>query len=71
MRKPHVLLTILLSVVCAVAQNPAPSKSIAGNWLGTIEVQGFKLRLALKVAQAPDGKLTAKLDSLDQAVNAD
>ena len=41
--------------------------SIAGNWLGQIEASGLKLRLGLKVQQQADGKLTAKLDSLDQA----
>jgi pimeloyl-ACP methyl ester carboxylesterase len=39
---------------------------IAGNWLGVLDA-GLKLRLGLKVQQQADGKLTARLDSLDQA----
>jgi uncharacterized protein len=48
---------------------PTPQKSIDGFWLGVLEVQTFKLRLVLKITQAPDGKLAAKMDSLDQAAN--
>ncbi|MCM3871531.1 MAG: alpha/beta hydrolase [Pyrinomonadaceae bacterium] len=43
--------------------------SVVGTWLGVLEVQGFKLRLVLKVTQLTDGKLAAKMDSLDQAAN--
>ena len=50
-------------------QEVAPRNPVAGNWLGVLEVSGFKLRLVLKVTQAAEGKLTAKLDSLDQAAN--
>ena len=39
----------------------------AGNWLGVLDVGGIKLRLGLKAQQQADGKLNAKLDSLDQA----
>ena len=48
---------------------PGSQHSVAGIWLGVLEVQGFKLRLLLKVTQTPDGKLAAKMDSLDQAAN--
>lgn len=47
----------------------APVLGIAGIWLGQIEASGLKLRLGLKVNQQADGKLTAKLDSLDQAAH--
>jgi len=43
--------------------------SVAGTWLGVLEVQGFKLRIVLKITQTPEGKLVAKMDSLDQAAN--
>ena len=43
--------------------------SVAGNWLGVLETQGLKLRILLKITQAPDGKLSAKMDSIDQAAN--
>lgn len=42
-----------------------PTGTIAGNWLGTLDVGGVKMRLVLKVAKTTDG-YTAKLDSIDQ-----
>jgi fermentation-respiration switch protein FrsA (DUF1100 family) len=39
--------------------------TIEGNWLGTLDVGGVKMRLVLKVAKTTDG-YTAKLDSIDQ-----
>jgi uncharacterized protein len=59
----------LLLAVGTVAQEVSAVKTIAGTWLGAIEANGFKLRLVLKVTQGTDGKLVAKLDSLDQAAN--
>jgi uncharacterized protein len=63
------LLILLFAVVAVPVLSQQPPKTIACNWLGTIEASGFKLRLLLKVSTTPDGKLTAKLDSLDQAAN--
>ena len=74
---------LLVCAVSVQAQQPAPTPSptpastpvvtgqpvntgMAGNWLGVLDA-GLKLRLGLKVQQQADGKLTAKLDSLDQA----
>lgn len=51
-----------------VVTEPPVNTVIAGNWLGVLDV-GLKLRLGLKVQQQADGKLTAKLDSLDQAAH--
>jgi pimeloyl-ACP methyl ester carboxylesterase len=39
---------------------------VEGNWMGSLNTQPGKLRLALKVAKAADGSLSANLDSLDQ-----
>jgi len=39
---------------------------IAGDWLGTLNAGGAQLRLALHIAAAQDGNLTATLDSIDQ-----
>lgn len=63
--KKYLSLTLLCLVltVPALAQ-PAPG-SIAGNWLGTLDVGGTKLRLILKVEQV-EGGYTAKFDSVDQ-----
>lgn len=46
-----------------------PAQGIEGIWLGTLDVNGVKLRLVLKVSKGPDGKLWGKLDSLDQGAN--
>jgi hypothetical protein len=42
------------------------ASNVEGNWLGALDVGGFKLRLLLKISKAADGALTAKVDSLDQ-----
>ncbi len=39
---------------------------LAGHWLGTLDIKGIKLRLALHLARLPDGKWAGTLDSLDQ-----
>ena len=52
----------------AVTAN-SPTQSPTGTWLGVLEAGGFKLRLVLKVTANADGKLAAKLDSLDQGAN--
>ncbi|MBZ5505072.1 MAG: hypothetical protein LAO78_06265 [Acidobacteriia bacterium] len=46
-----------------------PSQGIVGDWNGTLDVQGTKLRLVLHVKKNADGKLTATIDSLDQNAN--
>jgi hypothetical protein len=58
-------LTLALAVAFSAAAAPAPT-DIAGNWLGTLAVEQTKLRLLFKISKAPDGSLTASLDSLDQ-----
>lgn len=56
-------LILTLSVLSVFAQDP--TGTIEGNWLGTLDVGGVKMRLVLKVAKTTDG-YTAKLDSIDQ-----
>ncbi len=59
-------------MLCAVltvrvfAQSSA--NSLAGNWLGALEINGQKLRLVLKVERAGNG-YTAKFDSVDQGAH--
>ncbi|HEY6349330.1 MAG TPA: CocE/NonD family hydrolase [Candidatus Angelobacter sp.] len=49
---------------------PAPdSARMVGEWNGTLDAGGNKLRLVLKVSKGKDGKLTATIDSPDQNVN--
>jgi hypothetical protein len=39
---------------------------LQGIWNGTLDVNGVKLRLALKISEAADGTLSGAMDSLDQ-----
>jgi hypothetical protein len=55
------LLLAPMACLAAPAQSP-----LAGDWIGTLEAPGQKLRLALHATQAPDGALRATFDSLDQ-----
>lgn len=71
-----IVLALLMVLGVATAQkspNGAAKKTtaspVAGDWLGTLEEGGQKLRLALHIKQAADGTLSATLDSLDQGVN--
>jgi fermentation-respiration switch protein FrsA (DUF1100 family) len=54
------LAALALSPLCRA------QSQIAGDWQGTLNAGGVQLRLALHVAAAKDGSLTATLDSLDQ-----
>lgn len=59
-----IVMTIFtLSSLTGFGQNTA---GVEGNWLGTLEFNGVKLRLVLKVTKTADGRLAATLDSLDQ-----
>ena len=61
--------SILLSAP-AIAQNTDSSgKNITGDWSGSLEVQGQKLRLAVHLKKNADGKWSGTLDSLDQGAN--
>lgn len=60
---------VLLAIVISCVQTPRAQSqtSIEGNWLGAVDVQGMKMRLAFKVTRSGDN-YTAKFDSIDQAV---
>jgi pimeloyl-ACP methyl ester carboxylesterase len=62
----NILLTIIFTILCSSAVSAQNAANIEGNWLGSLEYSGMKLRLVLKVSKATDGSLAAKLDSLDQ-----
>jgi hypothetical protein len=53
-------------VTMQAALNAVAQSQLAGDWLGTLNAGGAQLRLALHIAVARDGTLTATLDSLDQ-----
>jgi len=58
-----------LMLVQAADSKPAQTaSSLEGEWSGTLEANGTKLRLVLKVS-SKEGKLTATIDSLDQNAN--
>ena len=66
MKTKSVLATALfLSAHLAIAA----TNDVAGNWHGTLDTGMAKLRLLFKISKAAEGKLTAKLDSLDQGAN--
>jgi hypothetical protein len=44
----------------------AETNSAAGNWSGTLDVSGVKLRLIFHVTEGADKKLSGMLDSVDQ-----
>ncbi|MBA3805697.1 MAG: alpha/beta hydrolase [Acidobacteria bacterium] len=51
------------------ANSQARAQGIEGIWLGTLDANGVKLRLVLKVSKGPGGKFRGMLDSLDQGAN--
>src|SRR5215213_359818 len=54
----------------AIQQSNAVSqKSLAGNWLGVLDVGGTKLRLLLKISVGADNSMHASLDSIDQGAS--
>jgi pimeloyl-ACP methyl ester carboxylesterase len=70
MHKANLCVLILLAVFAFQTSSAHGTQhSVAGAWLGVLEVQGLRLRIVLKITQASDGKLSAKMDSVDQAAN--
>jgi pimeloyl-ACP methyl ester carboxylesterase len=64
--KNYLSLTLLCLVLTVPALAQPASGSLAGNWLGTLDIGGgAKLRFILKVEQVESG-YTAKFDSVDQ-----
>ncbi len=63
---PAVLAVALLGLGGHAASAQATTSTVAGDWKGMLSVQGQELHLALHLSIGPDGKLAAKLDSVDQ-----
>ncbi|HEY8559072.1 MAG TPA: alpha/beta fold hydrolase [Pyrinomonadaceae bacterium] len=58
------LLTLLsITTTTIFAQT---NSGIEGNWLGTLDAGGAKLRLVVKISKSPDGAFVARFDSPDQ-----
>jgi uncharacterized protein len=62
------LLGIAQAVASAVPQTQT-AIGVEGEWGGTLDAGGTKLRLVLKVTKSGDGKFTGTIDSLDQNAN--
>jgi hypothetical protein len=62
--------TLILATMLLLSTNllltAASPTDVVGDWKGTLDVSGTKLRLVFKIMKGPGGALTAKLDSLDQ-----
>jgi pimeloyl-ACP methyl ester carboxylesterase len=56
----------LLFAQGALADGKATKKGVEGNWQGTLEFQGTKLRLAFHITKKKDGSLSGTMDSIDQ-----
>lgn len=57
---------LILSSVMSLTIFAQTNPGIEGNWLGTLDTGGAKLRIVLKVSKTSDGALAAKFDSPDQ-----
>ncbi len=64
--KTSLSLLIAMLISSAAAFGAPATNSLLGNWLGTLDTGGAKLRLLFKITQSYSGVLSAKLDSLDQ-----
>ena len=62
-------LILIVAPLLLAAQPPKPApdtKTVAGNWEGTLKVGAVELRLAFKLKPAGEGTLTGTMDSIDQ-----
>jgi len=68
------LFGVLAIAPCVAADTPpaakaatkSPADAIRGNWLGTLKIRTFKLRLAIAVTGEPGGSLKGTFTSVDQ-----
>lgn len=63
-----ILSAFVLIVTSALVAAQVPTRNVEGNWLGTLDAGGIKLRLVLKIQKAENG-YAAKFDSLDQGAS--
>lgn len=55
----------LAGIACAAS---AAMAQVEGHWLGSLQISGLSLRIALEVTRAADGTFITTMDSLDQGV---
>jgi D-alanyl-D-alanine-carboxypeptidase/D-alanyl-D-alanine-endopeptidase len=56
----------LLMGAAVTMSAPAAAQEAVGDWIGTLDAGGTRLRIAVHIEQAADGTLAGTLDSLDQ-----
>ena len=56
---------VLVGVAMSISA-PAAAQDAVGDWIGTLDAGGAKLRLAVHIQRGPDGSLAGTMDSLDQ-----
>jgi pimeloyl-ACP methyl ester carboxylesterase len=61
-----IAITVAVLITTLAASFTAADERVVGIWQGTLQVQGFSLRIVFTVTRGDDGELTAKLDSPDQ-----
>jgi hypothetical protein len=57
---------LALTIFCFTSRAAWTQSPVAGDWQGSMKVDGTKLHLVLHLREAPDGTLSALIDSLDQ-----
>lgn len=65
-RFAQIVLTAACLLVLASGCKASAAKDVEGLWQGTLKVPGGELRVVFHISKAPDGKLTATMDSPDQ-----
>ena len=60
------LISLFLLGLSCQAFGQTPAKGVEGDWQGTLDAAGTKLRLVLTMAKSEAGTYSGKLDSLDQ-----
>jgi hypothetical protein len=65
-RDTRILLWLIFATLLFCVSASAAEKSPAGDWSGTLQTGGVKLRLLFKIRKTPETSLNATLDSLDQ-----
>ncbi|MCA1625060.1 MAG: alpha/beta hydrolase [Acidobacteria bacterium] len=64
----HLAAALTFLIVLSLPIFAQSNSTVEGRWFSTLEFNGIKLRLVLKVSKSSDG-FTAKLDSIDQGAN--
>lgn len=63
------LVLLFLGFLSFAQSKPDAARPLEGQWNGTLDANGTKLRLVVHINKDKDGKLSAAIDSLDQNAN--